>query len=162
MPAESNLYGLLPRYQAGTPDTILRDFLDDAGTLHVTEHRVPVRSTSAATTLLPSTEIGDEAVYLDARAGGTARLGLRYRRQLHRIVALLRARARDTAQTDDDAAWPDRPATAFLRRHRQRPGPGGPKRRAPKDQLDCLKHPTPLKSSRALYIPEGHDDYGKA
>jgi hypothetical protein len=31
--------------------------------------------------------------------------------QLHRIVALLRARARDTAQTDDDAAWLDRPAT---------------------------------------------------
>ena len=41
-------------------------------------------------------------------------------------------------------------------------GQGWAKRCASKDQLDCLKHPTPLKSSRALYIPEGHDDYGKA
>jgi hypothetical protein len=76
--------------------------------------------------------------------------------QLHRIVGLLRASARDRAQTDDDAGSPpghhyllifDDTGSALQQRR--------PKRCASKDQLDCLTHPTPLKCSRTLYIPAG-------
>ena len=54
-----NLYRLfarkLTRYDTATPDTIWRHFLDDDGTLHVTDHGVVCALTCAATTPYSST-----------------------------------------------------------------------------------------------------------